>query len=57
VKDPLILRRNAYRVLLTRARDGFVLYIPNDNALEGKHIGSLDETKTWIEECGIPKLS
>jgi len=56
VKNPLLLRRNAYRVLLTRARDGFVLYIPNDNALEGKHIGSLNETKTWIEECGIPKL-
>jgi hypothetical protein len=57
VKDPLSLRRNAYRVLLTRARDGFAIYIPNDDGLEAKHQGSLEETRNWLQSCGITKLS
>lgn len=31
--DPFQLRRNAYRVLLTRGRDGLVIFIPSDVAL------------------------
>jgi hypothetical protein len=33
IKDPFTLRRNAYRVLLTRARDGMILYLPDTNLL------------------------
>ena len=28
-------RKNSYRVLLTRGRDGFIVYIPDDRALDG----------------------
>ena len=28
-------RKNSYRVLLTRGRDGFIVYIPDDKALDG----------------------
>lgn len=34
-KDPNKLRVNSYRVLLTRGRDGFVIYVPEDNLLDG----------------------
>src|SRR5262249_18005798 len=30
LKDPLALRKNVYRVLLTRGRDGTVVYLPSD---------------------------
>ncbi|MGB2484118.1 MAG: DNA/RNA helicase domain-containing protein, partial [Poseidonia sp.] len=33
IKDPFTLRRNAYRVLLTRARDGMILYLPDTELL------------------------
>jgi hypothetical protein len=29
-KDPHRLRVNSYRVLLTRGRDGFFIYVPNE---------------------------
>jgi len=53
VQDPLALRRNAYRVLLTRARDGFIIYIPPDNGIDSKYQGALDETRKWFQECGV----
>lgn len=34
-KDPNNLRVNSYRVLLTRGRDGFIVYVPNDIILDG----------------------
>ena len=30
LKDPLTVRKNVYRVLLTRGRDGTVIYVPDD---------------------------
>lgn len=33
--DPRQLRLNCYRVLLTRGRDGFVIYVPPDPTLDG----------------------
>jgi hypothetical protein len=30
VKDPHQLRVNNYRVLLTRGRDGFIVFVPNE---------------------------
>jgi hypothetical protein len=34
VKDPHQLRRNSYRVLLTRGRDGSVIYLPDERAFD-----------------------
>ena len=56
VQDPLALRRNAYRVLLTRARDGFVIYVPPDVGLEPQHDGALRLTRKWLSDCGIELL-
>jgi DUF2075 family protein len=49
VKNPFQLRLNAYRVLLTRGRDGTVVYVPP--------IEVLDETATHLERCGFRRLS
>ncbi len=48
VKDPLQLRVNAYRVLLTRARDVTVIYIPP--------LAALDETFDHLRACGARDL-
>ena len=34
LKDPLTVRKNVYRVLLTRGRDGTVVYVPEDRRME-----------------------
>jgi hypothetical protein len=39
VKNPLRLRLNSYRVLLTRGRDGFVIYVPPDPAMDSTYEG------------------
>jgi len=49
IKDAFTLRRNAYRVLLTRARDGMILYLPNDELL--------NETKEHLIKCGVEDLN
>jgi DUF2075 family protein len=36
--DPRQLRLNAYRVLLTRGRDGFVIYLPSSTTLDATEI-------------------
>ena len=56
VQNPLALRRNAYRVLLTRARDGFVIYIPPDDGLNLNYAGSLDATREWLKATGVEFL-
>jgi len=35
VHDPGALRKNVYRVLLTRGRDGTVVYVPQDSRMDG----------------------
>jgi hypothetical protein len=45
VHDPLRMRRNVYRVLLTRGRDGTVVFVPPDP--------TFDETARYLEECGF----
>ena len=32
-KNSFELRKNSYRVLLTRGRDGMIIFIPNDHKL------------------------
>ena len=47
-RDPHRLRLNAYRVLLSRGRDGFVVFVPPDKIL--------DETFAVLEEAGLSSL-
>jgi hypothetical protein len=48
VRDPFQLRLNAYRVLLTRGRDGAVIFVPP--------MPQLDETFAWLSACGVLEL-
>jgi hypothetical protein len=48
VKDPFQLRKNSYRVLLTRGRDGTVVFIPP--------LPELDETREYLEKSGFRRL-
>jgi hypothetical protein len=48
VRDPLRLRRNAYRVLLTRGRDATVVFVPA--------LGALDETYSYLRDAGFRDL-
>jgi DUF2075 family protein len=36
-KDPHQLRMNSYRVLLTRGRDGFIIFVPNEIAMQSTY--------------------
>ena len=48
IQDPMNLRINAYRVLLTRARDGFIIFIPKSEQMA--------ETVEHLRSCGIESL-
>lgn len=48
VRDPRQLRANAYRVLLTRARDATVLFVPR--------LPELDETCDYLRASGFRLL-
>lgn len=48
IKDPFQLRLNAYRVLLTRGRDGTVLFLPP--------LTTLDETHAYFIAAGMKTL-
>lgn len=48
VRDPFQLRLNAYRVMLTRGRNGTVIFVPG--------MRELDETAEWLQECGVRVL-
>ena len=49
VHDTLALRRNSYRVLLTRGRDGTVVFVPP--------VGELAETLAYLERAGVERLA
>lgn len=49
VKDAFQLRMNAYRVLLTRGRDGAAVFVPP--------MSELDETAGWLQACGVGLLA
>ncbi len=49
--------KNAYRVILTRARQGMVIFVPNGDASDHtrpRHI--YDGTYDFLSSCGIPTL-
>lgn len=49
--------KNAYRVLLTRARQGMVIFVPRgDAADETRPPIEYDEIANWLTSCGIPEL-
>jgi hypothetical protein len=48
VRDPFRLRRNAYRVLLTRGRDATIVFIPP--------MPLLDETYRYLVDSGFREL-
>ncbi len=48
VKDPHRLRLNSYRVLMTRGRDGTIVFVPP--------MPTLDETYRYLMECGFTPL-
>lgn len=48
VADPETIRRNVYRVLLTRGRDGTVVFVPPD--------AYLDETFSFLLASGFAEL-
>lgn len=48
MRDPLTVRKNVYRVLLTRGRDGTVIFLPPD--------GRLDQTMDRLLSSGATRL-
>jgi hypothetical protein len=48
VRDPLQMRKNVYRVLLTRGRDATIVFVPDDT--------SMDATYQWLNSCGFKSL-
>jgi hypothetical protein len=48
LKDPLTVRKNVYRVLLTRGRDGTVVYVPDDRRM--------DQTFERLRAVGLREL-
>lgn len=48
---------NTYRVLLTRARQGMVIYIPMGDQIDPTRSPYLyNEIASYLEACGVPKL-
>ncbi len=49
--------KNAYRVILTRARQGMILFVPKGNLLDPTRPPSFyDGTFAYLRSCGIPTL-
>ena len=49
IKDALQLRKNAYRVLLTRGREATVVFVPP--------VAELDDTYAFLKSCGFSELT
>ena len=48
---------NSYRVLLTRARQGFVIFVPRGNPSDATRLPKFyDETYEYLRECGVLSL-
>ena len=49
--------KNAYRVLLTRARQGMVIFVPEgDPSDHTRHPEFYDQTAEYLMQCGIPLI-
>jgi hypothetical protein len=48
---------NAYRVLLTRARQGMVIYVPKGDLIDATRPPEFyNGTAAFLSECGLPAL-
>jgi DUF2075 family protein len=48
---------NSYRVLLTRARQGMVIYVPLGDRHDATRTSAFyAETYEYLKNCGIPEL-
>jgi hypothetical protein len=48
---------NSYRVLLTRARQGMVIYVPKGDDDDPSRLSEYyDGTYQFLSECGVPIL-
>jgi hypothetical protein len=53
-----IFRRNAYRVLLTRARQGMIIFIPKGNLEDSTNSpDDFDATAQFLLKCGVTPLN
>jgi len=56
-RDKQIYRKNAYRVLLTRARQGMVLFIPRGDTNDPTNFPEgFDKTAEYLLRCGVTLL-
>ncbi|MEO7300858.1 MAG: DUF2075 domain-containing protein [Verrucomicrobiota bacterium] len=56
-RDNQVYLRNAYRVLLTRARQGMVVFIPQGDLLDPtRSSGIYDSTFDYLREIGLPVI-
>ena len=57
-EEKRIYRRNAYRVLLTRARKGMVIFVPRGNAMDPTSSPEeFDRTAQYLTRCGVTELN
>jgi hypothetical protein len=55
--EPRVYLKNAYRVLLTRARQGMVIFVPTGNDTDPTRPSSYyDPTYEYLLRCGLPTL-
>src|SRR5690606_35847800 len=48
---------NAYRVLLTRARQGMVIFVPQGNTVDATRLPAFyDPTLEYLQDLGIPVI-
>lgn len=50
--------RNAYRVLLTRARQGMVIFVPHGDAADRtRPPADYNAVDAWLAACGVPEIT
>jgi hypothetical protein len=55
--DKQIYRRNAYRVLLTRARQGMIIFVPRGDANDSTNLpADFDATAKYLIRCGVTEM-
>jgi DUF2075 family protein len=59
INDPIraAYLANAYRVLLTRARQGVVIFVPRGSEIDDtRALPFYDQTFSFLRACGVPEL-
>ena len=56
--DNRVYLRNAYRVLLTRARQGMVVFVPSGDTADPTRVPAFyDSTFNYLKELGLPQIA